>query len=379
MSRKLLIVNQSSHSLTVEIANAFMRSGKFEKVVLALGNELDPKFELDNSVKLQHICKYNIKSTRTRLFSWVWATIQIIVLCWFKYRKYELFLISNPPTSAFIHIFCGNRYSTLIWDVFPEGLREYAPADSFIYKWWSKNNIKFYKKAEHVFTISEGLKDTISQYCAKDKIEVVSLWASPHLPVVRVPQSENPFILQNKDALLGKFIIMYSGNIGKAHSLDCLIDVANKLRDYKDIVFLFVGEGYGKQPMIDKVKQLGLGSTCVFLPFQPVDVLPYSLSCSNLAVVSAIFKGKSSCLPSKIFDLIKLGKAILCIAEDDVEISQMVKKHNIGVNYSSSDIDGICDFIIDMYNNPDKIKQFEDNSFACSGLYTNKLAEKFVK
>lgn len=379
MGKKLLIVNQKSHSLTVEIANAFVKSGKYDSVVLALGNRIDPEFKLNESVKLQHICNYNIKSTRSRLISWVIATIQIVFLCWIKYRKYELFLISNPPTTAFIHKFCRNRYSTLIFDVFPEGLREYAPQGSFIYKKWRQNNIKFYKKAEYVFTISEGLKDTISQYCDKDKIEVVSLWASPHLPVIKVPQEENPFIIQNSESLKGKFIVMYSGNLGKAHSLDCLIEVADKLRSHEDIVFLFVGEGYGKKPLMDKVKQLGLESTCVFMPYQPVEVLPYSLSCSNLSVVSAIFKGKSSCLPSKIFDLIKLGKAILCIAEDDVEISQMVKKHDIGVNYSSSNIDGICDFIIDMYNNPNKIKRFEDNSFACSGLYTNKLAEKFVK
>lgn len=379
MSKSLLIVNQAARSLTVEIANAFVRSGKYEKVVIATGIKIDPNYKLDDRVGLQKISKYNIKNTRTRLFSWIKATIKIILLCWFKYRKYELFLISNPPTTAFIHNFCKNRYSTLIFDVFPEGLREFAPQGSFINRFWSKNNIKFYKKADYVFTISEGLKETISQYCPKEKIEVISLWASPNLPVVKVPQQENPFIIQNKESLMGKFIIMYSGNIGKAHSLDCFIDVAEKLKDYKDIVFLFVGEGYGKEDLISKVKKHDIETMFVFLPYQPVDMLPYSLSCSNLSIVSAIFKGKSSCLPSKIFNLIKLGKAVLCVAEDDVEISTMVRKHNIGANYSHTNIDGIKNFILDMYHNPEKIKEFEKNALACSSLYTNKLAENFVK
>ena len=379
MYRKLLIVNQYARSLTVEIANAFVRSGKYEEIVIAAGNEILPDFHLDNSVKIQKIASYNIKNTRTRLLSWIKATIKIVCMCWFKYRNFELFLISNPPTTAFIHYFCKNKYSTLVWDVFPEGLRDFAPQGSFINNIWSKNNIRFYKKAEHVFTISEGLKDTISQYCPREKIEIVSLWATPNLKVVKVPQNENPFILKHKEELFGKFIIMYSGNMGKAHPLKCLIEVANQLRDYPDIVFLFVGEGYGKQPMQERVKELHLEKQCIFYSFQPVTILPYSLSCSNLSVVSASYTSKSSCLPSKIFDLIKLGKAILCIADDDLEISRMVNELNIGVNRSSSDIDGIRNIILELYNNRDAIREFEKNAMACAPNYTNKLAENFVK
>ena len=55
MNRKLLIVNQSSHSLTVEIANAFIRSGKYDEVVIAAGNKINPGFKLDDKVRVQKI------------------------------------------------------------------------------------------------------------------------------------------------------------------------------------------------------------------------------------------------------------------------------------------------------------------------------------
>ena len=60
MYRKLLIVNQYARSLTVEIANAFVRSGKYEEIVIAAGNEILPDFHLDNSVKIQKIASLTL-------------------------------------------------------------------------------------------------------------------------------------------------------------------------------------------------------------------------------------------------------------------------------------------------------------------------------
>ena len=69
MNRKLLIVNQCSHSLTVEIANAFIRSGKYDEVIIAAGNKINPGFKLDDKVRVQKIKYYNTKSTITRFIS----------------------------------------------------------------------------------------------------------------------------------------------------------------------------------------------------------------------------------------------------------------------------------------------------------------------
>ena len=41
----------------------------------------------------------------------------------------------------------------------------------------------------------------------------------------------------------GKFVAMYSGNLGLAHCFDEILEAARRLRDRDDFVFLFVGEG----------------------------------------------------------------------------------------------------------------------------------------
>jgi len=47
-----------------------------------------------------------------------------------------------------------------------------------------------------------------------------------------------------------KFNILYTGTHGKANNLDILIEVAKKLKEYKDISFTLVGDGPQKDKLI---------------------------------------------------------------------------------------------------------------------------------
>ena len=56
-----------------------------------------------------------------------------------------------------------------------------------------------------------------------------------------VDRESNP--LRQSLGLDDKFVAMYSGNLGLAHSFDEFLEAARRLRDRDDIVFLFVGDG----------------------------------------------------------------------------------------------------------------------------------------
>ena len=220
------------------------------------------------------------------------------------------------------------------------------------------------------------MKQTISEYCPKGKIEVVELWGDSNLKVLNIQKAENKFLVDNN--LVGKFIIMYSGNMGKGHDLDVLVDVADKLKNHKDIVFLFVGQGFLKPIIEKKIADYDLKNV-IMLPYQDRSMLPYSLSCSDISVVSTNKKSGKVCIPSKTFDLIKLGKPILCIAEPDSDISAFVKKHKIGESFSREQYDEIACFILDMYNHQEKLYAYSEASMEAAKKYTNNLAECFVR
>ena len=69
--KTMLFVNQSSGYLMIDIVNAFVKSGKYDKIELFTGEiNIRPSVP-DSSVHIIKTIKYNKKNIVTRLFSWV--------------------------------------------------------------------------------------------------------------------------------------------------------------------------------------------------------------------------------------------------------------------------------------------------------------------
>ena len=74
----------------------------------------------------------------------------------------------------------------------------------------------------------------------KDRVATIPVW-SRRDEVYPVDRDGNP--LRQSLGLGDKFVAMYSGNLGLAHTFDEFLEAARRLRDREDIVFLFVGGG----------------------------------------------------------------------------------------------------------------------------------------
>lgn len=341
--KKLLCVNQSSGYLMIDIVNTFTLSGKYDKVVLAAGEIKTMGATLHPSVEVLSIAKYNRKSTIKRTLSWIKGTLKVLFLVWFKYRDYELFLVSNPPIISFITLLCRNKYSTLIYDVYPDGLVSggFVKPQSLVVKIWSKVNRYFYNNAINIYTITYGMAQAISKYVDISRIKVIPLWASNAF-TQSIPKKENLFIKEN--GLENKFIVMYSGNIGMVHKVDLLLDVADKMKHENDILFLIVGKGWAKQSLIETKEKKNLNNV-LFFDWQPKEMIEHSLSAANLAYVSIDEIAAQLCVPSKTFNLIKLNVPIISTAGKSSELFRMIEKYEIGKCFETDELDQLVDYI----------------------------------
>ncbi len=64
-------------------------------------------------------------------------------------------------------------------DVYPDAFVEFnlLSKDSFLVKLWSKVNRKVFPSAEKIYTLTEGMKDRLSNYVDPNKIKVVPVWS----------------------------------------------------------------------------------------------------------------------------------------------------------------------------------------------------------
>ena len=87
---------------------------------------------------------------------------------------------------------------------------------------------------------------------AKDRIHIIANWSEDD-QIVPVPAVENP--LRREWGLEGKFVVGYSGNLGRAHEFDKVVAAAVHLNNNSDVIFLFLGGGHLTKRLIKTVQE----------------------------------------------------------------------------------------------------------------------------
>lgn len=376
MGKSVLLANQSTGYLMVDIVNAYVQSGKYDRVELFAGEiNIRPSVP-DSSVHVIKTVKYDKSSTLKRLLTWVGAFVHLLWVVWRRSKHCHLVLVSNPPLNVFVPLFTRKKFSFIVYDLYPDSLfsQGFVKRNSFLGRWWMTKKKQIFAKADCVFTLSEDMKKAVAQYVAEDKIKIVYNWA--HNEHIRpIDKKENVFLTDLK--LQDKFIVLYSGNMGMTHDIDVLVDVADRLKENEKIHFLFIGEGAKKAVVEEKVARYGL-KNCSVLPYQPLEVLPYSMGAADLAVVTTDAKQSGLSVPSKTYTYLATGAALLCLAEDNTELARLTRERRIGRCFVSQDLGGIAGYILQMVFDRRLLQEYKDNSRKTSLMYTPENAQQYV-
>ena len=373
--KKIVFVNQSSGYLMIDIVNIF--KCKYKEAVLITGQLIKRNADLDGYAKIDTIIPYHRKNAISRLYSWILATLQVIFKLLFKYNKrYDLFLVTNPPFSMFIPLLFKRKYSLLIYDTYPDVLitHRIISSNSFISRYWRMANRKALKNASNIYTVSEGMAECLSQYIDRQRIKVIPNWSDTSF-LKPLPKENNPFVLEHH--LADKFIVLYSGNMGATHDIEAIVELATAMKNDRDVLFVLIGEGVKKTKIEALINEYEL-ENCLLLPYQKVEVLPFSLSCANIGIVTLNRESSLLSVPSKMYSLMAVGAVLLGIGSRHSELGYMVKKYGIGDIFSR---DAICEmrvFILNMKNNKTACLQYASNSRKASFDFTRENALLYV-
>ena len=369
----IVFINQNAGYLMIDIINAH---SNYQQRSIITGKLIQRNISIDPSVKIEKIITYNRSSGVKRMFTWAVGFIQILWLVKTRYRKADLFIVTNPPFAGLIPLFCNNPFSILIYDVYPDVLVAYKflSNDSLITKWWRKANRKIFASAKNIFTIAAGMKEVLCQYTTSEKIKVIPLWADNRF-LKPIAKADNQFI--QKHQLHNKFLVIYSGNLGHSHNVEVLVEIANAFSDI-EVMFVIIGEGDKQQEIDDLIKKYQLGN-CVLLPWQNVETLPHSLSAADLAVVT-LGKGASGfSIPSKTFSLMSAGVPLLCIADKASELASLVNSSGTGKCFEADEITAMIQFILLVKSDKNYSLRLKENALTISAEYGPDNALKFAE
>ncbi|MBL7873736.1 MAG: glycosyltransferase family 4 protein [Cyclobacteriaceae bacterium] len=324
----------------IDIINA--HATEWKNISLVTGKLVQRDIALHSKVAFKKIITYRRGSAFKRVLTWGIGFLQILWLVKTKYKTAHLYLVSNPPFTAFLPFFCSNSYSLLLFDVYPDALLEYSvfKKNSFWINVWSKSNKKAYPQASDIFVLSNGMKKLVSQYVEESRVKVTPLWT--HNEYIKpVDKTDNPFIV--KHHLQDKFLVVYSGNLGRTHNLETLIKVASMMKN-DNIVFLIIGEGEKKDALQELINDLHI-LNCMLLPWQEISMLPYSMAAADIGVISLGKEASLLSVPSKTYNLLSAGVPLLCIADERSELAELVGQKECGKCFDDQSIEEIMTFI----------------------------------
>lgn len=376
MKKKVVLVNQDSGYLMIDIANAF--ADKYHEVFLLAGRVVPMGQTLNPKIKVIKIKEYNKRSTITRMNSWIIAFIQVLFLMQFRFRYYDLFISSNPPLATLLPLICKNRTSILIYDIYPDGLiaGKFLQPNNSIIRVWKKLNRIAYKKVNHIITLTQGMSDLLTQYVDSLKITIIPAWSNKAFELKHKEFFPNKFL--EKYSLHNKFLIVYSGNLGKEYELEAMIQLAGLLVEQDNARVLIVGEGWQKQQLEALINEMNL-KNCLLLPRQTPEMFEAMMDAMSLGVVSLGKAVSKIAIPSKTYNILACGKPLLCIGSKDSDLAAMISNHSIGKTFHSDEIQAMFEFVDLLSKTDSKVyMDFCNRAQKTSTLFTSQNAKKIV-
>lgn len=189
------------------------------------------------------------------------------------------------------------------------------------------------KKSDLIITVGKDMQETLENRFNGKKVPnniVINNWMNEN-EVYPLDKNDKKIVaFKKKYNIDGKFVIMYSGNIGLYYDLENIIDIIAKFKDEKSVVFTFVGEGTVKDKLEIKVKKLELENV-VFIPYQDKKDLIYSLNSADVHLVTNAKGIKGVSVPSKIYGCLATNVPVLGILEKGTEAWKIVEESNCGI------------------------------------------------
>ena len=163
-----------------------------------------------------------------------------------------------------------------------------------------------YKHADHIITISEDMKDTLTaEGVPEGRVEVVYNWSYQddlyrNVDLSPVSHMFSPFF----------FNVVYAGNIGLMQNVDILLDAAELMKEERDVRFHIIGSGVCKERLEAEAKERGLLNIS-FWPMQEPELAPAVYSAADVNVIPLVRGVYRTALPSKTATCLACQKPVV--------------------------------------------------------------------
>jgi len=259
-------------------------------------------------------------------------------------------------------------------DLFPEVASVLAPG--LMPKWIERQLVglrdRSLRRAAMNVVLSDGMRARVlASGVSATQVRVVPNWADT---ATVVPQPTATSLARRRLGIEGRFVVGYSGNLGRAHEFDTLIDAARLVRSDPRFAFLITGSGAKADALKESVRAQGLDNF-FFQPYQPAELLSDSLAAADVHFVSLLPALEGLIVPSKIYGILAAGRPALFVGDRNGDLARMLRDQDCGVAVAVGDSEGLAAELRMLADSPQRVESMGANARALGlSRYTSEHA-----
>ena len=198
---------------------------------------------------------------------------------------------------------------------------------TIMYRYFRRIEIDTLKKANHIIAITEDFIPFLKGWNIDNaKVSIIQNWG----PIEKIPVIYRKNRFSFKYDLDNKFVVLYSGTLGKKQDIKLITETSKRLADDNEILFIIATDERGQNLIKQQSAEKDLPNL-LKLPLQPVHIYPYLLASSDVALVTLEAKAGMYCVPSKLWSIYCAQKPSIVAVDNRNICARITEKISAGI------------------------------------------------
>ncbi|MGI4788510.1 MAG: glycosyltransferase family 4 protein [Janthinobacterium lividum] len=281
-------------------------------------------------------------------------------------RPYDVILLGTaPPMVAMaaqaLKQLKGTPFVYIVYDLEPDRsvtmkvLSENHPVAK-VFQWGQR---RWLNSAAKVIVLGEYMGEYLSQtYRVPPRnIEAISIGSDPN---EIIPGSKSSRFRAEHG--ISGFLVLYSGNFGRYHNFDTILDAARQLRETNpEISFALVGDGAQKGHIDRRVREENLHNVRLY-EFVAKDAYADLLASADISLVTLEPGMEGLCVPSKFYSILASGRPVLATVSPKSEVARVIDEAQAGIHLEQAATEHLVSALISLSANPAQADQMGRNA-----------------
>jgi glycosyltransferase involved in cell wall biosynthesis len=228
----------------------------------------------------------------------------------------------------------------------------------------------FYGISDSIITLNEGMrKQILNKVEGANKVFIVG--NAVDLAVFK-PQK-----VERLPELRGKFVVMYSGNLGQMYDFDTVLDSAKLLSSHPEIIFVIRGTGERLQEL--KLKVACLPNVLIYDQIVSVERISEFLNMADVLLLPLKkLKNPETVYPIKLLEYIACEKPVIHCGEG--ETKRMLSRNKFGLTVEPGDSVSLSRTILNLsdYKEQYSLLRMQGRRFICRNFSIAEMARRLA-